>query len=197
MRWNSGDRPISLQPSSPSSVPVWLVLGCVGTDTFGEFVLTQLRNSGVNTGLIRKDPQICTGLGVTLADNTDRAILTVSGSIAKMLPENLPTRPELLCRHWHVASTFLLRGLRCAWGEFLRLSKSSGVTVSLDTNWDPDERWEGILEFASVGRCLFPKSSRSFCPDRRKQPIRSGEKTRANRLSRGSQVRSRRRSSGQ
>jgi sugar/nucleoside kinase (ribokinase family) len=138
------------------------VLGCIGTDVFGEYVLEQLNQAGVDTGLVRTDSQVSTGLGVALAEGTDRAILTILGGIAEVFPENLPLQPELLCRHWHVASPFLLCGLRSAWIHFLPHAKSAGVTVSLDTNWDPDERWDGIVELLPSVDVFFPNEAEAI-----------------------------------
>lgn len=120
------------------------VVGWVGRDVFGRFLMNRLRELGVDTSHVKADSSLRTGLGVALAEQADRAILTYPGTIAALAPDDLPTRPEHLCRHWHIASFFLMPRLRPAWLGFLRRCRDAGVTTSFDPNWDPDTKWEGV-----------------------------------------------------
>jgi sugar/nucleoside kinase (ribokinase family) len=135
------------------------VLGYVGCDAFGDFALQRLKESGVDSSLVKRESSIVTGLGVTLAEADDRAILTVLGSIDASRPCDLPSSPRSITRHWHVASPFLLRGLRSAWPHFLSRAKADGLTVSLDPNWDPDETWEGIKELLPLVDVFLPNDA--------------------------------------
>jgi sugar/nucleoside kinase (ribokinase family) len=101
---------------------------------------------GADSSLVKRDSSIPTGLGVTRAEIDDRAILTVLGSINLSRLCDLTSSPRSISKHWHVASPFLLRGLRSSWPQFLRRAKEDGLTVSLDPNWDSEETWEGIKE---------------------------------------------------
>jgi sugar/nucleoside kinase (ribokinase family) len=49
-------------------------------------------------------------------------------------------------RHFHLSSMFLQRGLLPDVPELFRRMKSAGLTTSLDTNDDPEDRWGGVLE---------------------------------------------------
>jgi sugar/nucleoside kinase (ribokinase family) len=135
------------------------VLGYVGSDPFGDFILQRLMESGVDSSLVKRYSSIATGLGVTLAEPDDRAILTVLGSIDLSRPCDLPSSPRSISKHWHVASPFLLRGLRSAWPQFLGRAKADGLTVSLDPNWDPDETWEGIKELLPLVDVFLPNEA--------------------------------------
>src|SRR5579863_10328724 len=135
------------------------VLGYVGSDPFGEFILQRLTESGVDTSLVKQDSSIATGLGVALVEADDRAILTVLGSIDSNRPSDLPSSPRSLSKHWHVASPFLLRNLRSAWPQFLRRAKEVGLTVSLDPNWDPEETWDGIKELLPLVDVFLPNEA--------------------------------------
>jgi len=54
------------------------VLGCIGNGRVRRIMFwKQLNQAGVDTGLVRTDSQVSTGLGVALAEGTDRAILTI------------------------------------------------------------------------------------------------------------------------
>ena len=135
------------------------VLGYVGSDLFGDFVLQRLMESGVDVSLVKRDNSVATGLGVTLAEPDDRAILTILGSIDLSRPCDLPDSPRSISRHWHVASPFLLRGLRSAWPKFLGRAKADGLTVSLDPNWDPDESCDGIKDLLPLVDVFLPNEA--------------------------------------
>jgi sugar/nucleoside kinase (ribokinase family) len=47
--------------------------------------------------------------------------------------------------HFHLSSYYLQRGLHAQVGELFRRLKAEGLTISLDTNDDPEDRWEGGL----------------------------------------------------
>jgi len=50
----------------------------------------------------------------------------------------------------HVASYFLLKGIRSGLGEIFRNAKKAGLTISLDTNDDPEDHWGAEIQ------SLFP-----------------------------------------
>ncbi len=122
------------------------VIGKLGQDYFGELALRRLTELGVDTSRVRCCAGSRTGLGVALVESDDRSILTFLGTIDEVEPADLPVEPLAACRHWHIASYFLLKRLLPEWPEWLRRCRMAGVSTSLDTNWDPDGRWEGILD---------------------------------------------------
>jgi ribokinase len=120
------------------------VIGKVGKDTFGAHLFQILVQEGVDTSAIKIEPDLKTGLGVTLVEPHDRAILTFIGSIDSVTAADLPLNPGEFCSHWHVASYFLLTHLWEVWPKFFRKAQRQGVTTSLDPNWDPSEKWAGL-----------------------------------------------------
>lgn len=138
------------------------VIGYVGLDMFGDFALRRLKEAGVDVTLVKRSSSVRTGLGVTLAEANDRAILTFLGTIDLGGPSDLPQSPRDVCRHWHLASPFLLRNLRFAWRDFLLRAKEDGVTVSLDPNWDPDEQWEWISELLPMVDVFLPNDAEAM-----------------------------------
>ncbi len=135
------------------------VLGRIGADAFGELALKRLQECGVDCSLVQVDTSLRTGLGVTLAEPSDRAILTFEGSITAVLAEDLPKQPAELCQHWHIASFYLMKQLCAAWGDFLQRAKKAGVTTSLDPNWDPANRWEGVQEILPLIDVFLPNEA--------------------------------------
>jgi sugar/nucleoside kinase (ribokinase family) len=51
-------------------------------------------------------------------------------------------------RHFHLSSFYLQRGLRARVPELLQKLKSAGLTISLDPNDDPEDRWGADLKDA-------------------------------------------------
>jgi len=138
------------------------VIGRVGQDAFGEFVLQKLRAIGAETSRVSQHPSLKTGLGVGLADPQDRAILTYLGTIDAVQPQEFPQEVSAVCRHWHIASYFLLRSLRGHWSDWVRRFKDAGLTVSLDVNWDPENRWEGVSGLLPFVDIFFPNETEAM-----------------------------------
>ena len=119
-------------------------LGALGDDLFGRLIMDKLNNAGVNTERIRTDHTIKTGMGAALCKRDgDRAILTYSGSIDAPGLKDMTDDILASIRHLHIGSYFLMKKLQPHYPEIIRKAKKNGVTVSLDTNWDSDETWDG------------------------------------------------------
>ena len=120
--------------------------GILGKDSMGEIVMKGLDDSKVITSFIRKSDAVKTGLGVSLTkDDGDRSILTYMGTIDKVesrwLEELLPKT-----RHLHICSYYLHKNLQGSYKDIVRKARQNNTTVSLDTNWDPDENWDGGIK---------------------------------------------------
>jgi sugar/nucleoside kinase (ribokinase family) len=121
------------------------ILGRVGDDDFGRLILRRLRQCGVDTRFVAVDPGLKTGMGVSLCQGDDRAILTYPGSLCALRPQDVGDDLLASARHLHHGSFFLQTGLRQAMPDIFRRARALGLTTSLDTNWDPDERWDSTL----------------------------------------------------
>jgi sugar/nucleoside kinase (ribokinase family) len=117
----------------------------VGDDFFGHFLLESLNRSGVDTSGVVIDPKLKTGLSVMLSRRTDRAVLTYLGTIAALRYDEVNRDLLRRTRHLHVGSLFLLDALRPDIPTLYKTAKSDGLTTSLDTNYDPSERWNSNL----------------------------------------------------
>jgi len=121
------------------------ILGRVGADDFGRLILQRLGECDVDTTHVTIDPHLKTGIGVALCRDDDRAILTYLGSISAIAPEDVTDRMLGAARHLHYGSYFLHTQLRPHVPEIFRRARALGLSVSLDTNWDPADRWDGTL----------------------------------------------------
>jgi len=86
-----------------------------------------------------------TGLTVILYHEAWRNILTYAGTIFELNWNDLDLDYLADSRHFHFSSYYLQRALRPSVEELFQRLKSKGLTISLDTNDDPDDRWEGDL----------------------------------------------------
>lgn len=137
-------------------------VGVVGDDHFGRVVLSELAQNGVDCRYIKTLPEIRTAVGVALNRQADRMILTFDESIAVVTPGMVTDEVLERCGHLHIASYYLLRGLAGGFEDILRRAKRRGLTTSLDTNWDPAERWElpeGILRHTDL---LLPNENEAL-----------------------------------
>lgn len=128
--------------------------GLVGDDLFGRFMVEGLRARGVATDGVIVDPSQKTGLSVILSRGNDRAILTHLGSMSDLRADQVDRSLLDRVRHIHITSYFLQHALRPGLPELLRTARAQGVAISLDTNWDPNERWDdglpGLLPLVDV-----------------------------------------------
>jgi sugar/nucleoside kinase (ribokinase family) len=123
-------------------------VGKVGDDALGHFVVGELQARGVDTAGVVVDPAIKTGLSVIFSRPGDRAILTYAGSIAALRYPEIDLQLLAQARHLHLGSFFLLDALRPDVPALFAAAKGRGLTVSLDTNYDPAERWADHLAAA-------------------------------------------------
>jgi sugar/nucleoside kinase (ribokinase family) len=114
----------------------------IGADALGELCLNRLAESGADVSAVRKFPEKQTGLTVILPRPVKRYILTFPGVMADMRFEDLNFDVVFSARHLHISSLFLQRALRPRLPELFRLAKQAGLTTSLDTNDDPEDRWD-------------------------------------------------------
>ena len=137
-------------------------IGVCGYDIFGRFMLDEMqkRNVDVRNVIIRPDGQ--TGLSLILNQGVDRAILTHLGLMAALQASDIPD--TLLCnaRHLHVASYFLQTQLQPDLPDLFRRARSFGLTTSLDTNYDPSEKWIGFDELLSATDVFLPNKTEAL-----------------------------------
>lgn len=122
---------------------------CVGEDDLGQTVLRALQRSAVDVSRMRRvADSVKTGITVTLQRDGWRNMVTYSGTITELKWEDLDFDYLADSRHFHLSSFYLQRGLRPRVPDLFRKMKEAGLTVSLDTNDDPEDVWEGGLQDA-------------------------------------------------
>ncbi|CAG1009098.1 ribokinase [Anaerolineales bacterium] len=139
-------------------------IGVCGDDVFGRFMLDEMQKRGVDISnvILRTDGQ--TGLSVILsqpfdAAQGDRAILTHSGLMAELRASDIPDSLLSQACHLHVASYFLQTKLQPGLPVLFQRALSLGLTTSLDTNYDPSEKWLGFDELLAVTNVFLPNAT--------------------------------------
>ena len=137
-------------------------IGVCGEDFFGRFMLEELQKHAVDISnvIVRKDGQ--TGLSVILSYAADRAILTHAGLMDALQPSDISDSLLHQTRHLHVASYFLQTNLQSGLPALFRRACQLGLTTSLDTNYDPSEKWVGFDELLSVTNVFLPNEKEAL-----------------------------------
>jgi len=118
----------------------------IGDDSLGQIALQRLNESGVDVSRVVQVPgPVTTALTVILQHQDWRNILTYSGTMVDLTLEDLDLEFLTDSRHFHLSSFYLQKGLRPQVPELFRKLKQAGLTISLDTNDDPDDRWDEEL----------------------------------------------------
>jgi len=118
----------------------------IGDDPLGRISIERLSQGGVDVSRVRTaSGATTTGLTVILTHARYRHILTYPGTMFEMCFEDLDLDYLASARHFHLSSFFLHRALQPRIPELFRTMKERGLTTSLDTNDDPEDRWEGGL----------------------------------------------------
>jgi sugar/nucleoside kinase (ribokinase family) len=130
----------------------------VGDDELGRFTRARLREAGVDDSHLEAAPGHATGISVGLVRGGDRAVLTSPGALAAVDPDALADDLLRAARHVHIASPFLVPLLASGAGRLVERARAAGATTSIDTGWDPAERWSLPAEALRRADILFPNA---------------------------------------
>jgi sugar/nucleoside kinase (ribokinase family) len=117
-----------------------------GGDPLGKIALERLAASGVDVSRVKQAAgRTPTGLTVALPYLQQRYILTFPGTMFEMQYSDIDMEYVRSARHLHVSSFFLHRALRPRMAELFRQAKAAKLSTSLDTNDDPENKWDRDL----------------------------------------------------
>ncbi|MET7399465.1 PfkB family carbohydrate kinase [Dactylosporangium sp. NPDC005572] len=134
------------------------LLTVTGPDIFGAFVRERLAERGVEV-LQPAPTDTPTGLSVILSAPDDRSILTLPGTIPALRPDDVTDELLASARHVHAASVFLQPELLAGLGGVFARARARGRTTSLDTNWDPDGRWDRVVPVLAHTDVFLPNTA--------------------------------------
>ena len=137
------------------------VLGKVGADAFGDFVVGLLEERGVDGSGVIRDPTLPTSASVALVDASgERTFLHTPGANNALRPDELGEAP-FEGRALHLAGALVLEALD---GEpsaaLLAEARRRGLHTSLDTVFDGSGRWDRVLPPSPTATSSLPAGPR-------------------------------------
>src|SRR5208337_2849305 len=129
-----------------------------GGDPLGKMALERLAAAGVGVSRVKQAAgRTPTGITVAIPCSQHRYILTFPGTMFEMQYSDIDMEYVRSARHLHVSSFYLHRALRPRILDLFRQAKSAGLSTSLDTNDDPENKWDrSLLEVLKYVDIFFP-----------------------------------------
>ncbi len=123
------------------------VIGKVGDDPLGEFLVNALADQNVNTSAIQQDADAGTSATMVMVDpDGERRFLHYIGANACLTTDDVELSMIDQAAILHIGGCFVMPGLD---GEptlsLLRYARQAGVTTFLDTAWDVQDRWLNLI----------------------------------------------------
>lgn len=118
----------------------------LGDDSFGKFLLKEMASNNVGIDSIITDPSLRTGATIIFILNNDRMMVTYPGSMEHLTIEEITDDILGSARHIHTSAIFFQPLLKAGLSSLFKRAKEMGLTTSMDTQWDPEEKWDLDLE---------------------------------------------------
>lgn len=123
------------------------VVGRVGADLLGTFLIDVLRDHRVEAHVLRDKNVSTSATVVVVASTGERSFLHVAGANARLAPEDVPDALLTSSRFIHLGGYFVLPALDGPPAAMLlRRARAAGCRTSLDMAWDAHGRWMSALE---------------------------------------------------
>ncbi|MFQ3548944.1 MAG: sugar kinase [Armatimonadota bacterium] len=125
-----------------------VVIGKVGNDGFGDFMINSLSKSGLDCSGIVVDPNVGTSATMVMVHSDgERSFIHCIGANACLTDADVDFEIVKKAKILHIAGSFLMPAFD---GEptarVLKKAKEMGVTTTLDTAWDAKGQWMKVLE---------------------------------------------------
>lgn len=124
------------------------VIGKVGNDPLGRFLLDTLVERGIGTRGVKRDPHMGTSATMVMVQpEGERRFVHFIGANAHLTQEDVDFQMIAEASILHVAGSLVLPGLDGKpTADLLKRAHAAGVITFLDTVWDDTGRWMKILE---------------------------------------------------
>lgn len=123
------------------------IMGKVGADGFGDFVLETLRSNGADVSGVLRDPAVSTSATMIMVDDQgERTFIHYIGANGRVCATELDMDLIGSARVFHFAGALVMPGFD---GEpaasVMRQAKEAGVLTSLDTVWNATVPWKELV----------------------------------------------------
>jgi len=124
------------------------VIGKVGQDGFGDFILRELKRYGLEVSGVKRTPEASTSATMVLVEpDGERRFIHYLGANAELVEEDLNWRLIEECQIVHIAGSLVMPGIDGRpTADILRRTRERGVITALDTVWDAEGRWLELIE---------------------------------------------------
>lgn len=124
------------------------VMGKVGQDGFGDFILRELERYGLEVSGVKRTPEANTSATMVLVEpDGERRFIHCLGANAELVEEDLNWRLIEGSRILHIAGSLVMPGIDgLPTADILRRAHERGVITALDTVWDAKGRWLEVIE---------------------------------------------------
>jgi sugar/nucleoside kinase (ribokinase family) len=124
------------------------VIGKVGADPFGDFVVGAMRERGIGTQGVKRDHEIGTSATMVMVDpDGERRFVHYIGANARLTKEDVEMQLVSEATILHIGGSLVLPGIDGEpTADLLRQARDIGVITFLDTVWDDTGRWMTLLE---------------------------------------------------
>ncbi|MGI9860623.1 sugar kinase [Moorella naiadis] len=124
------------------------IIGRVGTDGLGDFVINKLNEAGLNTAGIKRDPDkgTCSCMVLVHPDG-ERSFIYYHGANTSLKAEDVDFSLLKGCKVFHVGYALFLPSFDGPpAGELLKKIQQRGCLTVVDTAWDNEGKWMTTLE---------------------------------------------------
>lgn len=121
-------------------------LSKIGEDSFGRFLLKEMKSYNVGVDSIITDSAYRTGATIILNIQGDRLMVTYPGAMEYLSVDEITDEILKSARHIHTSAIFFQPRLKRGLADLFKRAKSLGLTTSMDTQWDPEEKWDLDLD---------------------------------------------------
>ena len=136
--------------------------GLCGDDVFGRFMLEEMQAHHIDVSAVDVRHGEATGMSIILNRRDDRAILTFPGLIPELRVEDIPDELFKKAGHLHVASYFLQTKLQPGILALFGKAREYGLSISLDTNWDPSGEWKNFDQILAAVDVFLPNENEAM-----------------------------------
>ncbi len=124
------------------------VIGKVGADPFGDFVVSAMQARGIGTRGVKRDTQAGTSATMVMVDpDGERRFVHYIGANAHLTIKDVDLQLVKGAAILHIGGSLVLPGMDGEpTAELLQQARTAGVTTFLDTVWDDTGRWMALLK---------------------------------------------------
>ncbi|MBA7474479.1 ATP-dependent 6-phosphofructokinase [subsurface metagenome] len=119
------------------------IISKIGSDFLGQFLISKLKDYGVNTDKLVIKESDETGITINLSYKKDKYQISSLNLVGSLSLNDIAFQNIKDIRHVHFSSYYIMKNLKADYVKLINNIKKNynNITISLDTNDDPEDRW--------------------------------------------------------